>query len=73
MPLSHICEQPFVKATFLKFINFTVKNTFEPNVFKWVIKKKTLIQVLFPFKLSMLKSSPIFKRNATHLVEKKDI
>jgi hypothetical protein len=28
----------FVKATFSKSIIFKVKNTFEPNVFKWVIK-----------------------------------
>ncbi len=37
-PLSQIYEQLFVKTTLSKSIIFTVKNTFEPNVFKWVIK-----------------------------------
>jgi hypothetical protein len=31
-------EQTFVKTTFSKFIIFNVKNTFEPNALKWVIK-----------------------------------
>jgi hypothetical protein len=39
----------FVKATFSKSIIFKVKNMFEPNVLKWVIKKISLIQVLLPF------------------------
>ncbi len=37
-PLSHIYEQRFVKATFSKFMISRVKNTFEPNVIKCVIK-----------------------------------
>jgi len=47
--LSHIYEQLFIKATFTKFIILRVKNTFEPNVFKWVIKQFSLVQVLLPF------------------------
>ncbi len=31
-------EQLFTKGTFSKSIIFLVKNTFEPNVLKWVIK-----------------------------------
>jgi hypothetical protein len=34
-------------------------------------KKKSSIEVILPFQSSMLKSSLIFKRNDTHLVEKK--
>jgi hypothetical protein len=37
-PLSHVCEQLFFQTTLSKSIIFKVKNTFEPNVFKWVIK-----------------------------------
>jgi hypothetical protein len=36
-PLSHKYEQLFVIVTHSKSIIFRVKNTFEPNVFKWVI------------------------------------
>ncbi len=72
-PLSHIYEIFFVKATFSKFIIFKIKNTFEPNVFKWIIKTKLLIQVILPFLYSMLKFSPIFKRNGVNLVEKKTL
>jgi hypothetical protein len=44
---------------------------FEPNVFKLVIYKNLIGSIFLPFYSSMLKSSPIFRRNATHLVEKK--
>jgi hypothetical protein len=37
-PLSHIYEQFFVKVTFFKSMIFRAKNTFQPNVIKWVIK-----------------------------------
>jgi hypothetical protein len=37
-PLSYIFEQFFIKTTFSKFITYKVKNNFELNVFKWVLK-----------------------------------
>ncbi len=37
-PLSHKYEYFFIKVTFSKSIIFKVKNMFEPNVFKLVIK-----------------------------------
>jgi hypothetical protein len=48
-PLSHKYEQFFVNGTFLKSIIFKAKSTFAANVFKWVIKKKSLIEVFLPF------------------------
>jgi hypothetical protein len=44
-PLSHIYEQFLLKPHF--HIIFRVKNNFEPNVFKWVIKKKIVNSSLF--------------------------
>jgi hypothetical protein len=41
-PLSHKYEQLFVEATFSKSIIFRVKNTFEQNVFKLVIRKNSI-------------------------------
>jgi len=38
--LSYKYEQLFVKVTFRKSIISKMKNIFEPNVFKWVMKKK---------------------------------
>jgi hypothetical protein len=52
--------------------HFKVKNMFERNVLKLVMKKKSSI-VLLPFYSSMLKSFSIFKRNGAHLVEKKEV
>jgi hypothetical protein len=61
-PLSYIYEQLLLKPHFQN-PHFKVKNIFEPNVFKF--------QILWPFLSSMLKFSPIFKRNGAHLVEKR--
>ncbi len=47
MPLSHKHEQLFVEDTFSKSIIFKVKSTFEPNVFKAVMK--TIIFNSSPF------------------------
>ncbi len=67
----------FVKGTFLKSIVFKVKNIFEPNVLKLVIKmifiNSLLLLYIYFFYSSMLKSFPIFKRNDAHLVEKKNV
>jgi hypothetical protein len=52
---------------------FKVKNTFEPNVLKLVIIYFFISSNPFSLLISMLKSSPIFKRNGAHLVEKKNI
>jgi hypothetical protein len=47
--LSYIYGQLLIRPHFFKSIIFRVKNTFEPNVFKWVIKKNPFVQVFFPF------------------------
>jgi hypothetical protein len=63
----------FIKTTFSIFIIFRVKNTFEPNVFKWIIKKKIISSSLFALLIINVKILYNFKRNGAHLVEKKDI
>jgi len=65
----HKHEQRFVKGTFSKSIIFKVKNIFEPNVLKSVIKTIFINSSPFAFVIIMLKSSPILKRNGAHLVE----
>ncbi len=47
MPSITYIRTTFGKVTFSKSIIFKVNNTFEPNVLKWVTKKKSLVQVLF--------------------------
>jgi hypothetical protein len=43
------------------FINFRVKNTFEPNMFKYVVKKFHQFHFLFFFKSLIFRSSLILK------------
>ncbi len=47
MPFITYIWTTFVKATFSKSIIFKVKNTFEPNVFKWIIKVVFITSSLF--------------------------
>jgi hypothetical protein len=63
----------FVKGTFSKSIIFKVKNTFEPNVLKWVINLKNIGSNHFPLLIINVKIPPIFKRNGAHLVFKKNV
>jgi hypothetical protein len=62
-----------VKATSSKSIIFRVKNTFEPNVLKWVIKKKSLVQVFFPFLIINVKIISNFQKDWCTFGRKKDI
>jgi hypothetical protein len=72
-PFSHITMNNFCLNHILKSIIFKVKNIFEPNVFKWVIKTIFINSNLFALLIIMLNSFPIFKRNGAHLGRKKDI
>jgi hypothetical protein len=72
MPLSHIYEQLFVKVTFSKSIIFKVKNTFEPNVLKWVIKKKFISSSPFAFLIINVKILSNFQKQWCIVDRKKE-
>ncbi len=69
--LSYNYEHFFFEATFSKSIIFKVKSTFEPNVFKTVIKQILINSSPFALLVMNVKCFPISKRNGAHLVEKK--
>jgi hypothetical protein len=52
----------FVKATFSKSFIFRVKNTFEPNVFKWVVKTIFITSNPFAFLIINVKILPNFQK-----------
>ncbi len=71
-PLSHKYEQLLLRPHFQNPQFSRSKTCLNQMCSNWLLKK-SLIQVLRPFKLSMLKSSPIFKRNGAHLVKKRTL
>ncbi len=62
MPLSHKHEQLFLEGTFSKSIIFKVKSTFEPNVFKAVMKTIILNSSPFAFLIINVKILSNFEK-----------
>jgi hypothetical protein len=60
----------FVKSTFSKSIIFKVKNTFELNVLKWIIKIIFISSSPFALLILNVKILTNFQKNGAHLVEK---
>ncbi len=70
---SHIYEPTFVKATFSKSIIFKVKNTCEPNVFKWVTKNKFITSNTFAFLIINVKILSNFQKEWCTFGGKKNV
>ncbi len=71
-PLSHKYKQFYIKGTLSKSIIFKIKSTFEPNVFKWVIKKKIISSSPFALLIN-LKILSNFQKEWCTFGRKKDV
>ncbi len=78
--ITHI-RVTFVKTTLSKSIIFRVKNIFEPNVFKWVIKRNLIssspcslliinVKILFNFQKKWCTFGKMFEKNRDCLLSR---